>query len=97
MLPLCRYEFFNAEREFVRCLTDISEELRFVENREARGPLLEQRLQVCTHTRYCYTLLRYNNCYCTHMHIATSNAKLLHSEACRHFMIVSGVCTTCML
>mmetsp|Transcript_9964 Transcript_9964/g.14023 ORF Transcript_9964/g.14023 Transcript_9964/m.14023 type:complete len:1056 (-) Transcript_9964:155-3322(-) len=40
-----RYEFFNSEREFVRNLTDICEELRFVPDRNERGPILEERLK----------------------------------------------------
>mmetsp|Transcript_735 Transcript_735/g.1071 ORF Transcript_735/g.1071 Transcript_735/m.1071 type:complete len:1002 (-) Transcript_735:81-3086(-) len=40
-----RYQFFNSEREFVRNLTDICEELRFLPDRDDRGPMLEKRLQ----------------------------------------------------
>jgi hypothetical protein len=40
-----RFEFFHNERMFVRHLTDICEELRFVEDRASRAGLLEERLQ----------------------------------------------------
>jgi phosphatidylinositol 4-kinase len=42
---IARYRFYNSERDFVRCLTDICEELRFIVNVADRGPLLEKRLQ----------------------------------------------------
>eukprot|EP01084_Bolivina_argentea_P055401 101583_1 len=40
-----RFEFFCQERNFIRDLTDICENLRFVENRSARSGLLEKQLQ----------------------------------------------------
>ncbi|CAM9149316.1 unnamed protein product, partial [Phaeothamnion confervicola] len=49
-----RYEFFDAQRTFVRSLTDICEELRFVEDRSVRTVELEKHIKDLQIPSLCY-------------------------------------------
>lgn len=76
------FEFFDAEREFVRNLTDICEELRFVQNREARLPLLEKRLHEIQLPSTAYLpLCKSTDIFRTVIAIAKGEAKAFSTKA----------------